>query len=613
MREFNLNFDIMAEEVYQIVVDSEVDLDDPNLASISNLPNVPFAIQSTEGSLQLQVQDGDCQMELCNSSRDSFAFRDSNRLPEHAQYGNTESHLLINGNQSKPSQLLEPDQQDAIQIPPEVRSLQIQTESGDSMEIVPIHTTKEDGSEEITYIQVGPPSVLAPENLNRMLSLFIEYGPSWKHDLLLDIQSSSSECFEYPVFCKDGIFWASKLLLASVSRMIGVALEQSDADSSLVIPDLKRNDLEIFFNTILESNLVNEKTNSMKKVLSLLCVEGFCEPLEHLEEYTVITNTIDYTNILTPGDKGKLEKYFGKSYHVNENKIHGQIKKENVSAVRLFNTVVCQCEPCERKFSDNKSLQRHIGLVHTNKNTTSNSQSYECPQCNKKFHFAANVKKHIWLVHKQSQMKNFKKSTTVNGKQVEGKKSAVMKEKLEDIKCQLCGKYFLNWKKLQLHMLDHTSDRPYKCDECGKGFKEEAKLKRHMIIHTGEKPFNCSYCSKAFSLKQNKEIHERLHTGEGFGCSYCGEIFSQKVNLKKHEVKHIKSGHQVTESPELRLKQSCVSTKSRLKIDSPAKSDMISLAPKLLILEDTGDSIQNFVVDNNPGVPLQFAPILLPK
>ena len=169
----------MSEEVYQIVVDSEVGLADPNLSSISNLPNVPFTIQSNEGSLQLQVQDAECQMELCGSSRDTFTFRGPDRhlfktQDGHIRYENSETHLLVNENQSNSNQLMESDTQDAIQIPPEVRSLQIQTESGDSMEIVPIHTTKEDGSEEITYIQVGPPSVLAPENLNRMLSLFIE-------------------------------------------------------------------------------------------------------------------------------------------------------------------------------------------------------------------------------------------------------------------------------------------------------------------------------------------------------------------------------------------------------------------------------------------------------
>ena len=126
-------------------------------------------------------------------------------------------------------------------------------------------------------------------------------------------------------------------------------------------------------------------------------------------------------------------------------------------------------------------------------------------------------------------------------------------------------KYFLNWKKLQLHMLDHTSDRPYKCAECGKGFKEESKLRRHSLIHSGEKPFSCSYCGKRFSLKQNKQIHQRLHTGEGFECGYCGEIFSQKVNLRKHQAKHERLDHVMTDNTSLRERQACVATKNKIK------------------------------------------------
>ena len=601
----------MTEEVYQIVVDSEVGLEDPNLSSISNLPNVPFTIQSSQGSLQLQVQDGECQMELCGSSGETFTFRGPERhifktSEGPVQYENGETHLLVNENQPSGNQLLESDQQDSIQIPQEVRSLQIQTESGDSMEIVPIHTTKEDGSEEITYIQVGPPSVLAPENLDRMLSLFLEYGPSWKNDLLLDIQTSSYGFFTFPVFCKDGIFWTNKLLLASVSKMVGEALEQSDVDSCLVIPDLCKNDLETFFNTTLESNIMNQNTNCVRRVANLLSVDGLCEPFHDLEDDYVQANGIEYASIIQKNDKAKLAKYMGHFCDNIEKNMKEISNNYQIPAVKLFKDFSHSCQFCYRKFSDNAHLQRHVGLVHTSKNISADSvsQNYECQICDEKFKFAASVKKHVWLVHKETRNKNVDKAKENNIQKTQEKKSAVLKEKLEDIKCRICGKYFPNWKKLQLHMLDHTTDRPFKCDECGKGFKEETKLKRHMIIHTGEKPFKCNYCSKAFSLKQNKEIHERLHTGEGFGCSYCGEVFSQKVNLKKHEIKHIRLRHLVTDSPEIRLKQSGVSTKSKFKIGSPTKNNGRNLAPKLLILEDENDSSQKFVVDNSPQIVL---------
>jgi|ERR1712059_71242 len=243
----------------------------------------------------------------------------------------------------------------------------------------------------------------------------------------------------------------------------------------------------------------------------------------------------------------------------------------NPLPVRLFSSLpLLSCHSCERKFTGASCLTRHVSLVHgravtdrTGKGDNFQAPFQECEVCHKKFRFAASVKKHMWLFHREGQNNIIKSEPNVSNNLE--KKSAIIKEKLEDIKCQLCGKYCPNWKKLQLHMLDHTSDRPYKCDECGKGFKEEAKLKRHKIIHTGEKPFQCAYCSKAFSLKQNKEIHERLHTGDGFPCSYCGEIFTQKVNLKKHQSKHIKLRHVVTENTEIRKMQSDNIQKTKLK------------------------------------------------
>ena len=54
---------------------------------------------------------------------------------------------------------------------------------------------------------------------NRVVELLLEYGPDWRTDLLHDIHTSCSDMFQYPVFCRDGVFWSCKLLLASVSQV----------------------------------------------------------------------------------------------------------------------------------------------------------------------------------------------------------------------------------------------------------------------------------------------------------------------------------------------------------------------------------------------------------
>ena len=52
-----------------------------------------------------------------------------------------------------------------------------------------------------------------------MVDLLLEYGPGWRTDMLQDLHTSCSDMFSYPVFCRDGVFWSSKLLLGAVSKV----------------------------------------------------------------------------------------------------------------------------------------------------------------------------------------------------------------------------------------------------------------------------------------------------------------------------------------------------------------------------------------------------------
>ena len=112
------------------------------------------------------------------------------------------------------------------------------------MEILPLHPDSGQASQEITYIQVGPGSELAGERVD----LFLESGPTWRSDLLHDLHESSlsGDLATFPVFCRDGVFWTSKLLLASVSKggFIYFTLtsnEIQDVLASLGLPLLERN------------------------------------------------------------------------------------------------------------------------------------------------------------------------------------------------------------------------------------------------------------------------------------------------------------------------------------------------------------------------------------
>lgn len=187
------------------------------------------------------------------------------------------------------------------------------------------------------------------------------------------------------------------------------------------------------------------------------------------------------------------------------------------------------------------------------------SNKYSCNICKKTFVFAVNVQKHKWLAHTRVS----KAPVGIEGVRPVDKSQAKLKrqiERNEDRICSICGIECSSWKQLNVHMMDHTKERPHKCNVCGKGFKEQQKLKRHMVMHTGEKKFKCSFCGKGFGLRHNMKSHEKIHEGKGRFCKYCGKMFTQVTNLRSHEEKHAKKRHVVTTDPALQQKQTIVTS-----------------------------------------------------
>ena len=77
-----------------------------------------------------------------------------------------------------------------------------------------------------------------------------------------------------------------------------------------------------------------------------------------------------------------------------------------------------------------------------------------------------------------------------------------------------------------------------KCDECGKWFSNRRKLYKHkMSVHKEEK-HPCDECGKWFSHKSNVYMHKMsIHKGEKHPCEHCQYKFTTKSNLKRHVYK----------------------------------------------------------------------------
>ena len=178
----------------------------------------------------------------------------------------------------------------------------------------------------------------------------------------------------------------------------------------------------------------------------------------------------------------------------------------------------------------------------------------------------------------------------------EMKKRELM-EKLEDMKCSLCGFAGKTWKHLQTHLMNHSTARPHTCKECGKGFKEAQKLERHMLTHTKIKKHACKYCGKKFGLSYNMKTHMKIHEGTGLACDFCGKVFSQAFALKIHEKKHTQFKHLRTNDENIRRNQTFKDKRGR-----PSIAEKFLTADGNIELDKSLENNQKENVEEEPPV-----------
>ncbi|KAJ4425996.1 hypothetical protein ANN_27623 [Periplaneta americana] len=107
------------------------------------------------------------------------------------------------------------------------------------------------------------------------------------------------------------------------------------------------------------------------------------------------------------------------------------------------------------------------------------------------------------------------------------------------IKCDVCGKLFAQMCHFTVHARTHTGDKPFKCEHCGKCFVRSGDLTVHARTHSGEKPCKCDICGKSFPRSNQLTEHARKHSGEKpFKCDACGKLFIRLRDVKAHVLTH---------------------------------------------------------------------------
>ena len=172
------------------------------------------------------------------------------------------------------------------------------------------------------------------------------------------------------------------------------------------------------------------------------------------------------------------------------------------------------CTPCALQFDKKVVFDLHISLVHETTKSESGemlaieenqdcvlvseaiqkispktSASFPCESCNKVFTLNGSLKRHIQCIH----------------------------EKNRPFKCSACEKTFKLKNYLKRHFSSvHENKRPHKCTICKKTFKENNHLKRHFSsVHEKKKPHRCELCNLNFGFKFNLKAHVvRVHEGD---------------------------------------------------------------------------------------------------
>ncbi|XP_045540833.1 zinc finger protein 568 [Papilio machaon] len=201
-----------------------------------------------------------------------------------------------------------------------------------------------------------------------------------------------------------------------------------------------------------------------------------------------------------------------------------------------------QCRHCCLTLTDVNSMRRHLVEVHNKFIYTEyvvdykvDSSPYTCHICNREFHVFRTLTTHL-------------------------------NEHYPNYICDVCGKTFLNTKRLKVHKRIHENGI-YPCKECGKVLKTKISILNHMESHSKRiikcqicyKPmkhynarikhmseehniinnFKCHICNREYKIKHYLTTHIRqTHGHKNKKCTECDMAFITNHGLKKHMLKH---------------------------------------------------------------------------
>ncbi|XP_053608410.1 zinc finger protein 93-like isoform X2 [Plodia interpunctella] len=175
-----------------------------------------------------------------------------------------------------------------------------------------------------------------------------------------------------------------------------------------------------------------------------------------------------------------------------------------------------ECRLCNLNLMDVESMRRHLVDVHNKiiykeciADYKVNTSPYSCHICKREFHVFRTLTTHL-------------------------------NEHYANCICDICGKSFLNSKRLKVHKRTHENGN-FPCNECGKVLKTKTSKANHMESAHSKRQLKCQICFKPMKhyndrIKHMSEVHNITHK---FVCPIC----SREYNIKHYLATHMRQTH----------------------------------------------------------------------
>lgn len=239
-------------------------------------------------------------------------------------------------------------------------------------------------------------------------------------------------------------------------------------------------------------------------------------------------------------DEQTCDKSFSNSYDLKQHVISSHEKGDRSDRT---------CKICFKVFKKVKYMQLHEASIHNTE------PQFFCPICNRGFSFQRSMDRHIKAIHED--IKDYNCTSEGCGRAFRSRyelnehfnniHAAVKKRRpVEQVTCDVCEKVCSSKKVLYSHKkLVHEGVRwglKFECKLCKENFESKYKKSKHwgQVHRNGKvKVRTCHCCNSSFQLFDEFKSHVESHVGLLI-CLVCGHDFPDDSSLFMHQETHRK-------------------------------------------------------------------------